>query len=634
MKLSIFLLFFITSIGYSQTQAEAETIKRSTDIDILENLKNDIKAYNKARNLRIANYKSTYPDLKLKYKKGKDIYVLKDIVSNIPIYQSTTNVEAAKGTRTNFIQPGGDLGLNLEGENMNIAIWEVGGKTLDTHVEFQQNGNSKIIFSDNAVDTTFHSTHVSGTLVANGVNPDAKGMAPKATLKSYDVIDVENEVADEVSNNALLISNHSYGVAVEGEDGTIPTWIMGSYSNDARTWDLIANANPYYLSVFSAGNSGSTDYSGGLSPGYDKLTYEKVSKNNLVVGNASFVNLDFNGDVLFGLVNINSSSSQGPSDDGRIKPDITGMGTNILSTSDESNTSYGSATGTSMASPNVAGSLLLLQELYNNVNNNYMRSSTLKCLALNTASDAGNTGPDAKFGWGLLNAKKAANTILKTSINESIIHEFTLEQDATFSFDVLADGVSDLEVMIVWNDPAGSAINGTLNSPTPALVNDLDLRVYDDDDTYFPWKLDLADVTQPAIQADNIVDNVEKVLVENTTPGETYTIEVSHKNNLDNQSQVVSIVVNGITDTTLGTKALSENEIIIYPNPASDILFIEGLPNNNFDFKLFNIQGKLMDQGQISSIKNSINTQNLERGTYFLKLSNGISAITKKIIKK
>ena len=104
----------------------------------------------------------------------------------------------------------------------------------------------------------------------------------------------------------------------------------------------------------------------------------------------------------------NSSSSEGPADDLRIKPDIMGNGTGLYSTYESADAVYSTISGTSMASPNVAGTLLLLQQHYKNVTNNFMKAATLKGLACHTADDAGNIGPDPVFGWGLLNAKKAA----------------------------------------------------------------------------------------------------------------------------------------------------------------------------------------------------------------------------------
>ena len=131
----------------------------------------------------------------------------------------------------------------------------------------------------------------------------------------------------------------------------------------------------------------------------------------MIVANAQDANIDPSSGNL-NSVNINSSSSQGPTDDLRIKPDITGNGTNVYSTYEDFDSHYASISGTSMASPNVMGSLLLLQQYYNEVNGSFMRAATLKGLALHTADDAGSNGPDAVFGWGLMNSKKQRKLLL------------------------------------------------------------------------------------------------------------------------------------------------------------------------------------------------------------------------------
>ena len=123
----------------------------------------------------------------------------------------------------------------------------------------------------------------------------------------------------------------------------------------------------------------------------------------MVVAAANDANIDSNGNLL-GVI-IANFSSEGPTDDFRIKPDIAGNGVSVYSTYDNSNTAYNSISGTSMASPNIAGSLVLLQQHYNNLNNSFMKAATLKGLALHTADDAGFSGPDAIFGWGLMDSK-------------------------------------------------------------------------------------------------------------------------------------------------------------------------------------------------------------------------------------
>ena len=115
---------------------------------------------------------------------------------------------------------------------------------------------------------------------------------------------------------------------------------MGKYTSDAASWDSAHFNNPYYLQVVSAGNSGQDNYNGPNFSGYDKLTNEKNSKNNLVVANAYDAGISTSGELT--SLNINPSSSQGPTDDGRIKPDITGNGTQLYSPSDTDIDAYGS----------------------------------------------------------------------------------------------------------------------------------------------------------------------------------------------------------------------------------------------------------------------------------------------------
>ena len=615
----IFLAVSISSFG----QTDKEEIKREIDKIVQE------------REQRVKTFLSLN-DVPETIVSENTIHQIYDVLKGKPIYISTDNTTAAANTKTVALQPGGSLNLNLEGENMDVGIWEVGGTTRTTHVEFMDGANSRISLPDNNSNSTFHSTHVTGTIGASGVNADARGMASKSNLLVYDVNNVETEAQTAANDDNFLISNHSYGIAVEQENGeTIDAWFMGAYNNGARSWDLIANAAPYHLAVFAAGNSGNQEYEGGLAPNYDKLTSDKNAKNNLVVANVASVT--YFGDLV--ISNINNSSSRGPSDDGRIKPDIGGMGTNIFSTAASSNDSYGTATGTSMASPGVAGSLLLLQELYNNEFGIYLKSHTLKALALNTASDAGNVGPDATYGWGILNTEKAATTILNKDIESSIISEQELTQSESLSFEVTASGNEDLKIMIGWNDPAGTSVNNLLNSPTPKLVNDLDLRIKLNGETFLPWKLQLTDVTAPAIKGDNIVDNYEQVIVSSPVAGAIYTVEITHKGNLANNSQEYAIIGTGITATTLGSDKFEKQVgLSLWPNPASNqvnLSFEENI-SGKAKAEVFDVTGRMVYKEEILQLsKNySFDISNLNQGTYVLKLETNEGLITKRFIKK
>ncbi|MEM2141668.1 MAG: S8 family serine peptidase, partial [Candidatus Thorarchaeota archaeon] len=174
-------------------------------------------------------------------------------------------------------------------------------------------------------------------------------------------------------------------------------------------------------------------------------------------------------------------SSWGPTDDGRIKPDLVGNGVAVVSATNSANNAYASLQGTSMATPNVSGTLFLLQELYGQQNQgNFMLAATLKALAIHTANEAGDTpGPDYRFGWGLLNAEQAGTVILNRDRTHAIREE-RLAQNGTFTLDVIASGNGPLKATIAWTDPEGTVlpvIRANLNNRSPRLVNDLDLRI-------------------------------------------------------------------------------------------------------------------------------------------------------------
>ncbi|RYZ99256.1 MAG: peptidase S8, partial [Sphingobacteriaceae bacterium] len=178
-----------------------------------------------------------------------------------PIFLRTHNTESAEATRTNTVQPGGELGLNLSGSSAilknKLAIWD-GGSVDKDHPEFEGKTITIPTGQTGAID---HTTHVAGTLVAKGLSERAKGMAfNMSTLLSYDYDDDVPEMIEKAGD--LLISNHSYG-DIAGWDGS--TWyglpgdsvdyLFGFYDDRAKAWDKMAFEAPYYLIVESAGNS-------------------------------------------------------------------------------------------------------------------------------------------------------------------------------------------------------------------------------------------------------------------------------------------------------------------------------------------------------------------------------------------
>jgi hypothetical protein len=523
-----------------------------------------------------------------------EVVALQGIEGGLPVYYSTTyNTRAAATIGTDKLWPGGKLNLNLSGSSSALygmlGIWD-GGKVRDTHQELV----GRIINSDNATALSDHATHVSGTMIATGVSPLAKGMAFNTQLlKSWDF---NNDVSEMfVSGSELLLSNHSYG-SIAGwryntsRAGTAsdPYWEFwgnpsistyedvnfGYYNTTAMYWDQISYNAPYYLIVKSSGNNRSSSgpnvglpywqrnndggwdlvpsrVSGAVSSNnsYDIISTSGNAKNILTVG---AVNPIPDGYKQPSDVVISTFSSWGPTDDGRIKPDIVANGVNLYSSYATGDANYSTISGTSMSAPNATGSLFLLQEHYHNLNSKFMLSSTLKGVVCHTADDAGNAGPDYIFGWGLINMERAANLI--SNSNKNLIEEIPLSNGQTITREIIASGDGPLIVTICWTDPEGNPIAygaSALNNRTPMLVNDLDVRVSDGTTTSLPWVLNVYAPSALATKGDNTVDNIEQVVINNPVPGRKYTITISHKGTLYKSPQLFSLIASGIGENEI-----------------------------------------------------------------------------------
>jgi chitodextrinase len=533
-----------TTMTFAQTLQQRQEISNKYDKSKLTQLNQNFRAKEESRRAEAINMASLrgWEILKANSDGSVDelVAVSKD---GHPIYYSIYNEDAARSTRADHLNIGGSLGLSLDGQNMTAHVWD-GGPTRVTHQEFDgPGGNNRVTINDGVTGlngNSFHAQHVTGTIVASGVQAAAKGMAPRAQALTHDWNNDLSEATSEAASG-MLVSNHSYGYRAD----LVPDWYFGAYLDESRDWDNLMYNSPYYLMVVAAGNDGNDNSSNGNplagQSAYDKLTGHSTSKNNMVVANGQDANV--NNDGSFNSVVINSSSSEGPTDDYRIKPDITGNGTGVYSTYDNSDVAYNSISGTSMASPNVTGTLLLLQQHYNNVNGSFMRAATLKGLAMHTADDAGVSGPDVVYGWGLLNAKAAAEAISDNG-NGAIIDERSLSNGGSYSVNVDADGSSPLLASISWTDPAGTANTGTANQTTPVLVNDLDIRVTKGGSTYSPYRLTGINSNNTG---DNNVDPYERVDISGASG--SYTITVTHKGSLSGGSQNFSLVVTGVTGT-------------------------------------------------------------------------------------
>jgi hypothetical protein len=529
---------------------------------------------------------------------GGGRYALIDFEGDDPVYEKTENVNAAISTTTNLVRSTAPYAVS--GTGMSVGLWEAGGIPRITHQEF--GSPTRVSILDGSSSVSSHATHVAGTLIAVGVNASVRGMAPDAKIRGYSSTSDSAEMLAEGAAIAgdpgkIYVSNHSYGSDRGWEDdggdfvyyGTFsddgnPTndsdQRFGRYDSSSSSWDGLTYNLPYYLPFISAGNhrndgppsAGALWYQGSISGtqraynaaqhpagdgdykgGFDTCEGKKLSKNVITVGSI----LDAVSGTVRSLSNatLSSFSSTGPADDGRIKPDIVANGNSLTSSINTSNTSIGSSSGTSMASPNAAGSALLLQQYYSNrFPGSAMRGDTLKALIIHTADDLGNPGPDYRFGWGLMNTSAAAN-LLKKHADASgdaavIVNQLSSTvQSRTHTF--ASAGTAPLRFTLCWTDPAGSA-KVLHDDRGRSLVNDLNLAVTGpSSSTHRPYVMphvgnwSLSSLSANATTGVNTVDNVEQVYLSTPPGSELYTVTVSYAGVLAYGLQNYSLIVSG-----------------------------------------------------------------------------------------
>ena len=523
----------------------------------LEELLHEIKQDNFDKKSRIKSYINNTDASKRRFiqqqlNKGFQLY---DVRNGHPLFRKSFNSDAAAAMEVNAVRPGGDLGLFLEGEGLNIGIWD-GGLIRTTHNELV----GRVNYFDGAVATSFsnHATGVACSLLGSGNNINAQGMAPKATGIAYDFNNDTQEMVEAQMLREIVLSNHSYGLITGWNDGQWfgdtsisedEDWRFGFYDNNARTWDEIAFNTPNYLIVKSAGNDRGDSGNGSHPPDgpYDTVAGASTSKNILIVGAISkspqgYENPQF--------IQMSSFSGWGPTDDGRIKPDVVSIGVNVETAAGQEDDQYQSTSGTSFSSPVVCGGLALVQELNRTLTNSFLKAATLKALAIHTVNQTGDVGPDYRFGWGLVNIRRACDFLLNRNQIDNQIIETRLENNEVQTYELVPKQNTPVKISIVWNDPSGTPVQASLDPTNSMLVNDLDIRLTDENGNEFlPFILDPANPNAPATTGDNFRDNVEQIFLDQADE-RTYTLEVSHKNQLKNNGQDFSIIIDYESSTS------------------------------------------------------------------------------------
>ena len=473
---------------------------------------------------------------------GHKVSTLYDFHGDEPVYRTTLNANAAISSAANLVAP---APYSLDGTGVKVGVWD-GGSVRETHQEL----TGRVIKKDSSSAVDDHATHVAGTIGASGVQANAKGMAPAVSIDSYEWTDdyAEMTAAGTVSAgdaSGIPLSNHSYGLDAVTAD-------MGRYETEANSVDAIAAVLPYYLPFWAAGNEQDVLTAKG---GFQSITFNGLAKNVMTIGAVDDAVTSGTRAPAKGLIAY--FSSLGPCDDGRIKPDLVANGVDLYSSVATSNTAYdGTYSGTSMATPSALGSSALLVQLYaREFSGQRMRASTLKALLIHTADDIGTSGPDYKYGWGLINVKAASDLIIahKGSLAAPMIIDGALTNSAkanthTFTW----DGFSPIRATVCWTDPAGT-VQTTADSRIANLKHNLDAKITapNGSTVYQPFVMPFvgawttATMSSAATTGKNNVDNVEQVYLAAPSQAGVYTVTVSLDGTLTTTSQAYSLIVSG-----------------------------------------------------------------------------------------
>jgi hypothetical protein len=414
------------------------------------------------------------------------------------------NLQGRSSHRMNVLDASYATGLHYNGDGISVGEGDDG--EVGPHIDFK----GRLIHHTTSNGGT-HGDHVGGIIAGAGnFNPITTGNAPGAMLHIYSYYNNLSSAPTDYNTDGIRITSNSLGQGCN--DG---------YDSDAQDADILINSKFSLMSVHSSGNSGQSSC-GGVGQGFFTITGGyKAGKNVIATGN-----LEKDDDLA-------PSSSRGPAADGRIKPDIVAVGTDVLSTQPDN--TYDSFTGTSMACPGAAGTLASLWQAYKATHGgNDPYSAIMKCVLLNSADDLGNRGPDFKFGFGRINARRAYNII---NSNQFLVDSIANGGSNSHVINV-PTGTKQVKVMLYWHD-----VDGSPASSIP-LVNNLNMRVQDPNSVfYFPWVLNhasnVAALNSLAIRANDSINNVEQVTID-SLPSGAYTIVINgHDIPQGNQKYVV-----------------------------------------------------------------------------------------------
>jgi subtilisin-like proprotein convertase family protein len=413
-------------------------------------------------------------------------------------------------------------------------------------------------------DTEGHGTHVAGTLagdnLANLIAHDtADGHAPAAKLVIQDAGYASDACGDlpgigcpVTDLNPIFQQAYDQGARVHSNswNDRETAAVQNTYSDASADVDEFMWSHPDYLVVFACGNN--------ALGGVGTIGSPSTAKNGMATGGtyqSTFANV------------LSDISAWGPTDDGRIKPDVVFPGASIISAKSDNNTGTNNCdtqgrTGTSMTAPGVSAMALLTRQYFMDgwyptgspvgANGFTPTAALLKAMIVNSAvpiqTDAEGrpiTIPSNEQGWGrvlLDNALYFPGDARGLWVADDM-GDFTSPADAPIVFQLeMEDTGQPLEITLAWTDYPSVPAAAT------HLVNDLDLRV-DGPSGGFWGNRFFQGVSQVGGSPDRL-NNLEQVLIADPAPG-NYSIQIS-PHAIPSGPQSFSLVVTGGRFTVSG----------------------------------------------------------------------------------
>ncbi|KXX75295.1 Serine protease/ABC transporter B family protein tagC [Madurella mycetomatis] len=381
----------------------------------------------------------------------------------------------------------------FKGKGQIITVADSGfdkGSTADTHPAFT--GRVRDLFAVGREKTgKTDDAHVCGSALGDGssatMGGTIQGTAPEAELIVQSLLDENKKLfgssssilaklLDKAYQQGSRVHTNSWGPKWDEATGQVP------YNNASTELDEFVWTHPDMVVCFSAGNDGDKQ----TQPGHGHIGGQAAAKNCITVGSCDNHRLakdnkctafDAAGTTQGNPANVSWFSSRGPTWENRVKPDVVAPGSMVLSTKTRApgvnvKENYGKSTdplwyfntGTSMATPLVAGCAAVLRQTLIGSGLTNPSAALIRAMLINGAIDLGKSREEQGFGRVDLASSVIVNgktknrdfiegELIEEDDKDEVAHKFKLGQYMT---DAAKTGT--LKTTLVWTDVPGSVL--------------------------------------------------------------------------------------------------------------------------------------------------------------------------------